>query len=118
MFGFYHNSVEFLDCLNNCLNPTVFATALQFATVCYCTAVCYCLLLHGMSMRGKIVSNMQLKFSAKWQQSLANIIDEISDFFMLKKCLMADEAEYVHRYVERTERREAQKLYTICDSAL
>jgi hypothetical protein len=32
--------------------------------------------------------------------------------------LMSDEVECVHRYVERTERREAQKLYTIWDSAL
>jgi hypothetical protein len=69
-------------------------------------------------MRGEIVSHLQLMFRAKSQQSLANITDEISDFFMLKKCLMADEAEYVHRYLEREERRETQKLYTICDSAL
>jgi hypothetical protein len=48
-------------------------------------------------MGGEIVSN--LHFRAKSQQSLADIIDEISNFFRLKKCLMADEAVYVHRYV-------------------
>jgi len=31
-------------------------------------------------MGGEIVSSMQLHFRAKSQQSLANIIDEISDF--------------------------------------
>jgi hypothetical protein len=71
-----------------------------------------------MSLQGEIVSNVQLNFRAKSQQNVANIIDEISDSLSLSKCVMADEAEYVHRYVERTERREAQNLYTICDSAL
>ena len=59
-----------------------------------------------MPMWGEIFSNEQLNFRAKSQQSLANIIDEISDFLFWSKCLMADEAEFVHRYVERTERRD------------
>jgi len=34
-----------------------------------------------MSMGGEILSNVQLNLRAKLQQSLANIIEEIIDFF-------------------------------------